>query len=328
MLLKGRKVFVGRFVPKSESQNSNGKDRCFTNVYGGGIGLKLMYKMGFQPGKGLGKHLNGITKPIEVKKRVGLHGLGYKEEGMGNEKMLYVARAQRKGERQEQLKRQFEELRQKRVNRYKGINAYDRNLDESIDDKRLQREFSAFDKISSAKVMCDNLAGRSRGFGFVCFSTPEEAQKANNEMNNRIVDTKPLYVALAQTKEERKAYLNTQFIQNNTSIRAQPMAMAHSHHPPQMPPHPQFIQASIGPPIAYAAQPSHGYQSIRITQKATKSMAEHGLSTTIAAAVCSIDFCLFLWIRFIVVLKPYFNLVFLSFYGLKFFQLYEKFYKN
>ena len=41
----------------------------------------------------------------------------------------------------------------------------------------------------------------TKGFGFVCFSSPDEATKAVTEMNGRIIVSKPLFVALAQRKE-------------------------------------------------------------------------------------------------------------------------------
>ena len=43
--------------------------------------------------------------------------------------------------------------------------------------------------------------GNTKGFGFVCFSSPDEATKAVTEMNGRIIVSKPLFVALAQRKE-------------------------------------------------------------------------------------------------------------------------------
>lgn len=63
--------------------------------------------------------------------------------------------------------------------------------------------------------------GRSKGFGFVCFSSPDEATKAVTEMNGRILASKPLYVALAQRKEDRKAHLASQYLQRFSSLHIQ-----------------------------------------------------------------------------------------------------------
>ena len=132
-------------------------------------------------------------------------------------KTLYVGRAQKKAERQQELKRKFEQIKLERMNRYQGVNLYVKNLDDGIDDERLRREFAQFGTITSARVMMED--GRSRGFGFVCFSSPEEATKAVTEMNGRIVSSKPLYVALAQRKEDRKAHLASQYMQRMTGMR-------------------------------------------------------------------------------------------------------------
>lgn len=106
-----------------------------------------------------------------------------------------------------------------RLNRYQGVNLYVKNIDDNIDDERLRKEFTPFGTITSAKVMLED--GRSKGFGFVCFSSPEEATKAVTEMNGRIVGTKPLYVALAQRKEDRKAHLASQYMQRMANVRMQ-----------------------------------------------------------------------------------------------------------
>lgn len=100
--------------------------------------------------------------------------------------------------------------------------------------------------------------GRSKGFGFVCFSSPEEATKAVTEMNGRIVGTKPLYVALAQRKEERKAILTNQYMQRLATMRALPGPLLGSFQTPPgyfLPPMPQVSaapqrQPCTGPRVA------------------------------------------------------------------------------
>ncbi|XP_062315147.1 embryonic polyadenylate-binding protein-like isoform X4 [Osmerus eperlanus] len=111
-----------------------------------------------------------------------------------------------------------------------GVNLYVKNLDDGINDEKLRKEFAPYGTITSAKVMTD--AGHSKGFGFVCFSSPEEATKAVTEMNGRIVATKPLYVALAQRKEERKAILTNKYMQRLATVRTMPGPVIDSYQQP------------------------------------------------------------------------------------------------
>ncbi|XP_033013486.1 polyadenylate-binding protein 4 isoform X1 [Lacerta agilis] len=233
MLLNDRKVFVGRFKSRKEREAELGaKAKEFTNVYIKNFGddmdderLKELFSkygktlsvkvMKDPTGKSKGFGFVSFEKHEEANKAV--------EEMNGkdiNGKMVFVGRAQKKMERQAELKRKFEQLKQERISRYQGVNLYIKNLDDTIDDEKLRKEFSPFGSITSAKVMLED--GRSKGFGFVCFSSPEEATKAVTEMNGRIVGSKPLYVALAQRKEERKAHLTNQYMQRIAGMRALP----------------------------------------------------------------------------------------------------------
>ena len=67
-----------------------------------------------------------------------------------NGQKLYAARAQKRAERQMDLKSQFEKRKME------GVNLYVKNLDDKIDDTRLREEFSAYGTITSAKVMMDD----------------------------------------------------------------------------------------------------------------------------------------------------------------------------
>ncbi|RZF47231.1 hypothetical protein LSTR_LSTR004940 [Laodelphax striatellus] len=235
MLLNGKKVFVGKFIPRKEREKELGeKAKQFTNVYVKNFGeefsddmLREMFEtygritshrvMNKDDGKSRGFGFVAFEDPEAAERAV--DDLNGKELFEG--KPLYVGRAQKKAERQQELKRKFEQLKMERLNRYQGVNLYVKNLDDTIDDERLRKEFEPFGAITSAKVMLED--GRSKGFGFVCFSSPEEATKAVTEMNGRIVGTKPLYVALAQRKEDRKAHLASQYMQRMANMRMQQM---------------------------------------------------------------------------------------------------------
>jgi len=234
MLLNGKKVFVGRFVPRKEREVELGeKARRFTNVYIKNISeeydeIKLtdlfekygkissVKVMKAEDGKSKGFGFVSFDTPEEAQTAV--DDLNGKEM---DGKPVYCGRAQKKAERQAELKKKFDALKQERMQRYQGVNLYVKNLDDSIDDDKLRKEFAPFGTITSAKVMCED--GRSKGFGFVCFSSPEEATKAVTEMNGRIIVAKPLYVALAQRKEDRKAQLTAQYMQRVSGMRMQQM---------------------------------------------------------------------------------------------------------
>lgn len=62
---------------------------------------------------------------------------------------------------------------------------YVKNIDDDVKDHELRELFSQCGKITSAKLMLDE-KGVSRGFGFVCFSTPEEANKAVNTFHGKL----------------------------------------------------------------------------------------------------------------------------------------------
>uniref|UniRef100_A0AAQ6AQI3 Polyadenylate-binding protein n=1 Tax=Amphiprion ocellaris TaxID=80972 RepID=A0AAQ6AQI3_AMPOC len=241
MLLNDKKVFVGHFKSRKEREMESGsKASKFTNVYIKNFGedctdetLKDMFSafgrtlsvrvMKDEKGRSRGFGFVNYGNHEEAQKAV--------DEMNGKEidgKILYVGRAQKRQERQDELKRKFDQIKQDRNQRYQGVNLYVKNLDDTIDNETLRKEFAPYGTITSAKVMTDGT--QSKGFGFVCFSSAEEATKAVTEMNGRIVASKPLYVALAQRREERKAILTNKYLQRLATMRSMPGTIIDSFH--------------------------------------------------------------------------------------------------
>uniref|UniRef100_A0A8C9HHV8 Poly(A) binding protein cytoplasmic 1 like n=1 Tax=Piliocolobus tephrosceles TaxID=591936 RepID=A0A8C9HHV8_9PRIM len=184
MLLNDRKVFVGHFKSRREREAELGARALeFTNIYVKNLPVDV-------DEQGLQELFSQFGKMLSVK---------VMRDNSGHSRCFGFVNFEKHEEAQ------------------KGVNLYVKNLDDSIDDDKLRKEFSPYGVITSAKVMTEG--GHSKGFGFVCFSSPEEATKAVTEMNGRIVGTKPLYVALAQRKEERKAILTNQYMQRLSTMR-------------------------------------------------------------------------------------------------------------
>jgi len=79
------------------------------------------------------------------------------------------------------------------------------NLSFNTGENDLQDAFAAFGTVTEANLMMDRMTNRSRGFGFVTMSTPEEAQAAIQGMHGKSVDGRELTVNIARPREERPA---------------------------------------------------------------------------------------------------------------------------
>ncbi|GMH17790.1 hypothetical protein Nepgr_019631 [Nepenthes gracilis] len=269
MLINDKQVYVGHFLRKQERDSSMSKTK-FNNVYVknlseattdedlqksfgefGNITSAVVMRDGDGKSKCFGfvnyENADDAARAVEV-----LNGKKF------DDKVWYVARAQKKSERELELKGKFEQSLKEAADKYHGVNLYIKNLDDSIDDDKLKELFSEFGETTSCKVMRDP-SGISRGSGFVAFSTPEEASQALAQMNGKMVVSKPLYVALAQRKEERRARLQAQFSQMRPVSMSPAVAPRMPLYPPGAPGLGQQIFYGQAPPMM-PPQAGFGYQ--------------------------------------------------------------------
>ena len=107
---------------------------------------------------------------------------------------LHVERALSYQERQDELKSTQDR------------NLHVNNLDKHVTEEILKQIFNRYGKIISVKIEKKE-NGQSKGFGFVMYSSKEEAAKAIAEVSGRFIGSKKVYVNLAQRKEDRKVHL-------------------------------------------------------------------------------------------------------------------------
>ncbi|EMC98334.1 hypothetical protein BAUCODRAFT_86883 [Baudoinia panamericana UAMH 10762] len=316
MLLNEKKVFVGHHIPKKDRMSKFEEMKAnFTNIYVKNIETEVTddefrelfekygeitsaslahdNETGKSRGFGFVNYINheDAYKAVDELNDSDFHG-----------QKLYVGRAQKKHEREEELRKQYEAARQEKSAKYQGVNLYVKNLADEVDDEELRKIFEAYGAITSAKVMRDvtpldkaetdakenktddkekqvdgeptedkngeeqedmeelekkmdtvtiggekKVLGKSKGFGFVCFSNPDEATKAVTELNQKMIHGKPLYVALAQRKEVRKTQLEAS-IQARNQVRMQQQATAGGPMAPQFM-QPQMFMGPNGQPM-------------------------------------------------------------------------------
>jgi cold-inducible RNA-binding protein len=77
------------------------------------------------------------------------------------------------------------------------------NINHNATDNDLQDHFSAAGTVVSVNIIQDKFTGKSRGFGFVEMSSPEEAAKAIATFHEKDFQGRALTVNEARPREER-----------------------------------------------------------------------------------------------------------------------------
>jgi len=269
MELNDKQVYVGPFQRRSDRTNAG--EAKFNNVYVKNLSENLSDEklrekfaehgtvtscviMKDEEGKSKGFGFVCFESPESAASAVDKLD-GYTED----EKTWVVCRAQKKSEREAELKAKFEAERRERMEKMAGANLYIKNLEDGTDDDKLRELFKEFGTITSCRVMRD-ASGTSRGSAFVAFSSPDEATRAVTEMNGKMVGAKPLYVALAQRKEERRMRLQAQFA--SRTVGGMPGGMAPYMPPPGVPGAPMYYGQPPPGMMPPQPQPGFGFQPV------------------------------------------------------------------
>lgn len=163
MLINDKQVYVGHFLRKQERDTAMSRTK-FNNVYVknlsesttdedlkntfgeyGAITSAVVMRDADGKSKCFGfvnfENTDDAAKAVDE-----LNGKKF------DDKEWYVGKAQKKSEREQELKSKFEQSAKEAVDKYQGVNLYVKNLDDSIDDEKLKELFSDCGTITSCKV--------------------------------------------------------------------------------------------------------------------------------------------------------------------------------
>ena len=159
--------FVGKFIPRNQREKQIGDAASrFTNVYVKNFGDNLDSDKLMEIFQQFGEIISARVMEDGSKSK-GFGFVAYKDhesaeravnemnekEVPGKPEMKFtVCRAQKKSERQNELKRRYEQYKAERIQRYQGVNLYVKNLDDSVNDEGLRKHFENYGVITSAKV--------------------------------------------------------------------------------------------------------------------------------------------------------------------------------
>jgi polyadenylate-binding protein len=146
---------------------------------------------------------------------------------------IECCRHQKRQERSSHLRRVGQVKNREKINQYYGRNLYIKNIEDHITDEILRTEFEQFGPITSLKISRDE-NGASKGFGFVCFETKEQAARAIDNTTQRTLPqgNKPLYVTLHEPKEMRRQKFASRARRGNPLY--QQMFQSYPYPPPNL----------------------------------------------------------------------------------------------
>ena len=89
---------------------------------------------------------------------------------------------------------------EKEVGNMEGSKLYVGNLKYSVNNDKLKELFAAYGEVKSVNII------EGKGFGFVEMSSPEEAEKAKDALNNTDFDDRPLKIDEARPPRPKSEY--------------------------------------------------------------------------------------------------------------------------
>ncbi|XP_054163134.1 polyadenylate-binding protein 4-like [Oppia nitens] len=213
--LNGKQLFCSKFMPKSEryrhlaAKNTNGNSLAanngqqeLVNIYVRNLSQEFTDDLLEKFFKRFGRvicakvfHKQFISFGFVVLENSVVADIAIKEmngKTLPNGNRLFVSRA---------IKITKESTRKPTVKQwirsngkcFDGRDVYVKYLDNLLTDQRLQEMFSSFGEIKTVKTM-------GSGYGFVCFSSPEAAQRAIQNINNHYVYNKAILVESLDTR--------------------------------------------------------------------------------------------------------------------------------
>lgn len=169
MLLNDKQVYVGHFLRKQERETALNRTK-FNNVYVKNLSestteedlRNIFGEFGIITSAVVMRDGDGISKCFGFVNFENADAAAEAVEALNgkkfDEKEWYVGKAQKKYERELELKGRFDQSMKEVVDKFQGVNLYIKNLDDSLGDDKLRELFSEFGTITSCKVCKHSLS--------------------------------------------------------------------------------------------------------------------------------------------------------------------------